>query len=125
MAKITALDRVISYLNPKAGALRARYRKVESVLRETDKRRYAAASVSRRTDGWIATETSPNAEIAPSLHRLRARSRDLVRNNGYASRAIQVILGNVVGAGIIPQPQDPTIDNLWNRWGDALSCDVQ
>jgi len=124
MSKTTALDRVISYFSPKAGANRARYRLLADNLRSIDKRRYEAASVSRRTSGWIANDTSSNTEIAPSLHRLRARSRDLVRNNPYASRAIQVISSNVVGPGIIPQPKNKRIDELWSEWGDTFLCDA-
>ncbi|OGQ23510.1 MAG: phage portal protein [Deltaproteobacteria bacterium RIFCSPLOWO2_02_FULL_44_10] len=123
MSKPTTLDRMISYFNPKAGADRARYRLLEANLRSMEKRRYEAASNSRRTSGWIANDTSSNAEIGTALHRLRARSRDLVRNNPYANRAVQVISSNVVGAGIIPQPKNKRMDELWSAWGDTTLCD--
>lgn len=123
MPKKPWIDRWISYFNPRAGMRRARYRAVEDLFRA--KRRYEAASLGRRTKGWIAPDTGPNAEIKPALSRLRARSRDLVRNNAYASRAIQVISSNVVGTGIIPQPKNKKIDELWNGWGDTLQCDAE
>ncbi|MBI4212053.1 MAG: phage portal protein [Deltaproteobacteria bacterium] len=120
------IDRLISYFNPKAGAKRAHYRAVEDLFQSApSKRRYEAASIGRRTKGWNALDTGPNAEVKPALNRLRARSRDLVRNNSYASRAIQVISANVVGTGIIPQPKNKKIDELWSSWGDTLQCDSE
>lgn len=118
------LDRVISYLSPKSGAERARFRNVQRVFENMEKRRYEAASIGRRTSGWRAGSTGPNAEIGTALVRLRNRSRDLVRNNPHAARAIQAISSNVVGYGIVPNVKDKKLDQLWKTWGDTTECDA-
>jgi lambda family phage portal protein len=118
------LDRVISYFNPRAGAKRVQYRKAQQFLENFGTRRYEGAAKGRRTSGWIASSTGPNSEIAGALTTLRNRSRDLVRNNPYAARAIQAISANVVGPGIIPQiaPKDKKLSEIWNNWGDTSAC---
>jgi capsid protein len=45
--------------------------------------RYVAFAVCE-----LGVRTGANAEIAPALARLRDRSRDLVRNNPYAAKAV-------------------------------------
>ena len=80
------LDKAIGALVPGAGLRRARQRQALAVLT----RAYEGARQSRRTEGWIAGGTGANAEIGTALHRLRDRSRDLVRNNPYASGTLRV-----------------------------------
>ena len=68
-------------------------------------RRYEGAANTNRTAGWVAGAHSANAEIGPALDRLRARSRDLVRNNGWAARAVRYLTTNTVGSvGMVPSP---------------------
>ena len=63
-----------------------------------------------------------------SLIWLRNRSRDLVRNNPYAARAIEELAGNVVGTGIVPRAKtgnaaiDKIIDAEWPFFADQ--CDT-
>lgn len=118
------LDRLISYFSPKAGAQRSQYRNVQKVFDNMSTRRYEGASKGRRTGGWIASSTGPNTEILGGLITLRNRSRDLVRNNPYAARAVQAIASNVVGHGIIPQvsQKNKKILQLWKSWGDETAC---
>lgn len=91
-------------------------------------RGYDGARTGRRTDGWITSGSSANAEIGPALARLRARSRDLVRNNPYAGRIVDVWAANVVGTGIMPQSRtgddrlDAKVDALFARFADE--CDA-
>jgi hypothetical protein len=80
---VTWLDRAIGWVSPKAGLTRVRARAALQLMRA-----YEGASLGRRTSGWRTTGASANTEIAGALPRLRARSRDLVRNNPYARRAI-------------------------------------
>ena len=87
-------------------------------------RRYDAASISRRTSGWMATSTGPNREIGPSLVRLRDRHRDLSRNNPWARRAIQAITNNTIGDGIQAQWLDESSQTLWQRWFATQACDA-
>lgn len=98
MTPSAALDRVIAWLAPEAGLRRLRARAAFEVAL----RAYEGARTDRRTQGWRAGGSSANAEIASSLPRLRARSRQLVRDDPYASRAVSVWAGNAVGTGITP-----------------------
>lgn len=60
-------------------------------------RAFAAARVDRLTAGWMATTNSINNELRGDLDRLRARSRDLSKNNDYARKFKKMFVGNVVG----------------------------
>lgn len=65
---------------------------------------------------------SANAELVPSLARLRNRSRDLVRNNGYMKRALNVFVQNAIGTtGLVPKFKNKRLNKLWKRW--ARKCD--
>lgn len=61
---------------------------------------YDGAARGHRTAGRRIGSTSADREIWTSLIRLRDVHRELVRNNAYAARAVQVIASNVVGTGI-------------------------
>jgi len=57
---------------------------------------------------------------------LRNRSRELVRNNPYAARAMEELAGNVVGTGIVPKAKtgdaaiDKIIDSEWPFFAEAV-----
>ena len=111
------VDKAISWFDPLAGLRRANARHAL----ELSKRAYEGAKLGRRTDGWITSGTSANAEIAGSLPYLRDRARDLVRNNPYANRALATFDGDAVGTGIIARPRsgddksNKTIKTLWDE----------
>jgi lambda family phage portal protein len=87
--------------------------------------RYEGAGVGRRFDGWTTVGAgSANAETYSGLVRIRDRSRDLVRNNWAAARAVSVIANNVVGAGIIPSSTSPGIEAALIKWIDTTLCDA-
>lgn len=119
------LDRLISYLNPAAGQKRAKARYLETTYR----RGFEGASLSRRTDGWFSPSTSADAETDLPLQRLRDRSRQMVRNDTYAARIVQLVASNVVGHGIVPKARhkDPKIAALaqttWKKWAETSACD--
>ena len=91
MTTMTWLDRVAGSVAPAAALRRARNRSALMALT----RAYEGARIGRRTEGWTVAGTSANAEIGTALLRLRDRSRDLVRNNPYASKAVQAVVGNL------------------------------
>lgn len=112
------LDKAISYLAPSLGAKRARARVAISMV----ERAYDGAKSGRRTDGWIASGTSANAEIGPSLSKLRARSRDLCRNNPTAVKIIDALVINAVGTGIAAKLSDAETD--YKAWAESTECDA-
>jgi len=98
------------------------------------KRMYAAAQQSRLTAGWVAGTTSSDTEIRSSLTNLRARSRQLCRDNPHAKRARVLTMNNVIGSGIGLQAQvrssrtelrknvNDAIEDAWKRWSCAEYC---
>lgn len=92
-------------------------------------RKFNGASHGRRTKGWDARSTSANTELLGSLHTLRNRSRELVRNNWAAKKAVKVLRNNIIGKGIRPAPylaskaSDKAVKDLWWRWAESKKCD--
>jgi lambda family phage portal protein len=83
---------------------------------------YDGGRLSDRTSGWRSDSTGPNTEIGPALSLLRDRSRDLVRNNGYASSGLEKLVSYQVGTGIVPRSMtgDADLDGqanaAWEEW---------
>lgn len=117
------LDRIISYLAPTAGLRRIAAR--QSLLRA---RAYEGASTK---DGWIPRRggASANADHAADSRMLRNRARSLVQNNPYARKALDALVANVVGEGLIPESRARTatqrrrIDALWDQWSKQCDAD--
>lgn len=101
-ARANWLDRLLVEVAPGLALRRARARYVYGVISNA-RAEYEGASKGRRMENWRAKATSANTETRRQLSILRDRSRDLVRNNAYASRAVSVIANNTVGAGILGQ----------------------
>ena len=118
---MTVLDDFIGYFSPVSKLSRIRARRAISIMQ----RGYDGAKTGRRSGGWITPSTSANAEIATSLVKLRDRSRDLVRNNPYASKAMRVLVSNSVGVGINPNIKNKKILSLWNQWIKECDADGQ
>lgn len=85
---------------------------------------YDGARHTRRTAGWHANSTGPNAEIIRDLPTLRNRHRDLARNNPWVRRAIQAIVTNTVGPGIRAQWEADERQNRWAAWWESTDCDA-
>ncbi len=97
-------------------------------------RMYAGAKVGRLNGDWNALGTSADSEILTSIRLLRARSRQLVRDNEYAKRAQQLVVNNVIGNGIglqarimnargkLQGKQNDQIEQQWTRWCRARRC---
>lgn len=88
-------------------------------------RAYEAAGQGRRMRNWNASATNADAENQFVLQRLRNRSRDLVRNNPYAARAVDIVVAHQVGYGIEARPNtgsaalDKRVKDLWREWCKA------
>ncbi len=100
----------------------------EYLDRRAERFSYDGAQAGRRTSGWYAPGSDANVELIGSLRWLRDRSRDLVRNNRYATKALEELTGNTVGTGIVPQAMtgdddlNKVIDAEWPYF--ANSCDT-
>ena len=82
-------ERVAQFIAPRQ--LPSRSRQAVSL------RRFDAARVDRLTSEWWTTNTSINEELRSDLDRLRARARDLAKNNDYASKFVGMCQNNIVG----------------------------
>jgi lambda family phage portal protein len=126
--KLTWMDKTVLWFDPYRGAKRianrAMAQQVENTVRSFD-----GASSGRRFKNWRASSTSTNTENRPALSVLRNRARDLVRNEAYARGAVDAIVGNVIGAGIIAHAVAKTAgraknyDMLWLDWAESTDCD--
>lgn len=92
-------------------------------LRNAHKRGFDAASRSNRLSNWKTASTDSDSEVRGSIQIMRNRYRDLMRNNAWAARAIQVIKSNTVGSGILPQFAAKRTQRKWEEWGDTTACD--
>jgi lambda family phage portal protein len=98
---------------------------------------FNAASGGRLTMDWIASILSADQEIKGNMRLLRARARELSRNNPVAKSFLKLLTANVLGEkGIGYQPQvrnnDKTlnaafnskIEDAWSEWGKLGNCTV-
>ena len=83
---------------------------------------YEGATNGRRLGAWTATRDAINSVWYQSADQLVARSRDLVRKDGWAAKAVDEWVCNAVGNGIKPQSLHPAeatkekIQKLWSAW---------
>lgn len=126
MKNRSLFERTIESISPRWARKRAADRVALNLIRK-----YEGASTGRRTDGWVTSGSSANAEIRSSLSMLRARSRQLVRDNPYANRAVGVIVGNMIGYGIMTTPvtrnkaQQKKLAEAWKKWAESTECDAE
>lgn len=127
--KINWLDQAILWAAPRAGTRRIAARAMSENVIETV-RGFEAASRGRRMKNWKPGSLGANTEARPNLGILRDRSRDLIRNEAYARGALDSVVTNVIGAGIIAHAVAKTIgradkfDMLWMEWAESTDCDV-
>lgn len=98
------LDRAINAIAPVYGARRYKARLFQAAAGA-----YVGASRTRRSmSQWNPNIGDANADTLYDLPTLRTRSRDLLRNAPLASGAVNTVVTNVVGTGLLLEPQ---IDN--------------
>mgnify|MGYP000051739311 FL=1 len=97
-------------------------------------RGYAGAQVNRLTGDWVPINTSGDAELVTSLRMLRARSRQVCRDNEHAKNALRIVANNVIGTGVGMQPTvsfgsgtlraniNEQIDAAFEAWKVADRC---
>ncbi|WP_288845410.1 phage portal protein [uncultured Alistipes sp.] len=94
-----------------------------------NRRTFEAADKSRRGKAFRgAKSTGINNEVSGALVTLRDRARHMVRNNGWARRAIEAITKHTIGEGIQPAPDADLatiqqIKKIWTAWAGRTACD--
>lgn len=102
---------------------------------------FAGAQAGRLNDFIFSSIQSPNQEVRGDLRTLRARSRELCRNNPHAKRFLRLLSQNVIGpngirlesqvmlktgknAGQPDEAVNDVIEAAWGDWGRPATCDV-
>lgn len=101
---------------------------------------YAGAAMSRLTAGMSSYSLSANQEAYRSLKTLRARSRELARDNAHAKKFLQMVENNVIGPdGIILQNRaadfvngqwvldkaaNAQIERSWKDWSKRGTAEI-
>jgi len=97
--------------------------------RPPEARRYDAGSKTARMSGWVTPTSDANSSITNPAT-IRARARDLVRNNAWASKGVNVITNNCVGYGIRAQLKAGSqlrtrqAQSIWQQWAETTACDA-
>jgi lambda family phage portal protein len=119
------LDAAIGWFNPQAELRRLQARRAVDIQR----RAYEAARRDHRTASWQTPGSSANAEVTANEELVRNRSRDLVRNNGYAGQIVETFADHVVGTGIVGAPTGlkgrnaKTVAQGWRDWSGECDHD--
>lgn len=135
--RLNALDRVIGYFQPQRAIMRGAARYLLSAASG-----YTAARRDRNaTKGWNARAgASADYDVLPDLDILRARSRDLVRNDPMARSAVTTKVAHVVGMGHVLRPEidakrlgltpeqadawEAEALDIWTDWAWSSDCDI-
>lgn len=99
---------------------------------------HQSGGFGRELARWQPRVVSQDAGFLPDQKTINARSRDLVRNYGYAQSGIQIHIDNIVGAsyklsckvdykllGITPDQADEwaqTVERKFNAWAESIDC---
>ena len=90
---------------------------------------YEASRLARRLKGWNAERRNINALLSAGGEQLRARARQLCRDNPYAANAKASFISAAVGTGIKPSSLvtdgdlKKAIQAAWLRWTDEADAD--
>lgn len=100
-------------------------------------RRFDGATVDRLTSSWMSNNIAIDQELKTDLDRLRARSRDLYKNNEYAAKFGRLVRNNVVGPegftlmaravrddGKLDTADNTAIEAAFWDWCKPRHCDV-
>lgn len=98
---------------------------------------YVGAAINRLTLDWIRSSLSADKELEGDLLRLRARGRDLARNDGYGRRFVKMAQNHIVGprgirlvpcnAMVNGKPRNDLNDAVkaaWERWSKPQFCSL-
>jgi len=112
-----------------------RRRKREEKQISLKQRTFQGASKSRLFSDFSSTSSSADSEIQPNLKVLRARARELARNDSYVARYLNLMVSNVVGKsgirisskarddnGSLDMRANQQIEAAWKEWCHKGIC---
>lgn len=96
---------------------------------------YGAATSGRVAEDWMAQILSADAEMRYVLSTLRARARQLVRDNAHAAGFVHALVDGVLGpdaigvrprvrlaSGELDDAANAALWNAWSTWREAETC---
>ncbi len=105
--------------------------------KRTQRRSYKAAEHTNSNFNWRTTTETEDSAIHKSLVAVRARSRNLARNNPIMKHFLQLLGQNVVGAhgfklqslaktsdGMLDSIKNEAVEVAWKDWGKKENCDL-
>ena len=108
-----------------------------STQEKTAKRNYHAATTGNLFGYWLASNNTADTDIKRDLKTIRARSRELMRNDDYAKRFKRMVKSNTVGNngirlqnrakdsnGSYDKTANDIIEDAFKRWSKKGNCDV-
>jgi lambda family phage portal protein len=135
------LDRAIDSVAPVWGAKRHRARVAIDIM--SDSSFVGASSTHRSLQNWTPRAKSADDDIGSgsALSKLRARSRDLNRNDALAAGIGNTIVLSTIGGGLKLQPKPDwkaaklkteeaanewgdNTSGLWRLWAESTNCDI-
>jgi lambda family phage portal protein len=98
---------------------------------------FNGASASRLTNDWFTSILSADQEVKGNIRLLRARARELSRNNAIAKSYLKILVANVLGEkGVgyqaqvrnnsdeLNKPFNEKIEKAWSEWAKKGNCTV-
>lgn len=97
---------------------------------------FSGGQMNRYTEDWTPFVQSPRQEIAYVLTTLRARARQLVKDNSHATGFLTELANNVIGPegimlqakittatkGVLHRGVNDAIEGSWKEWGMPENC---
>lgn len=110
---------------------------IKRAQKKRQKRNFAAANSGNLYSSWIANNSVADIDIKRDLQTIRARSRELMRNDDYAKRFKRMVKSNVVGNrgiklqnkakdknGNLDKQANDIIEEAFKKWSKKGVCDV-
>lgn len=136
--KLSAVDKVVTFFNPRAGMQRIAARAALSALQTTGY--ITGGSPKRSMRAWFPSLKSADEDTIPSHSASVASSRDLVMNTPLAVAPLKRIRTNVVGGGLVLQSRvdreylkltddkadewEKQAEREFNLWAGSQFCDM-
>lgn len=128
----SGIDQLIGVVSPQTALRRTLSRKTLNRSIDGTSKRFSAAKINRLTGDWYPASASQNSLLASGGATIRGRTRQLVRDFPYFSRAAKSLVNYVVGDGMtlqarvmgadgkVDQSTCQKIEDAWARWCERV-----
>lgn len=136
---MNVVDKIIEFVNPKAGLNRTIARKQTEIL-NSGYSHHGASRNKNSLKGWNSYSSTARNDINDNIDDLRERSRDLYMGAPIGTAAIKTMRTNVVGAGLTLKPNidykflgmtkeeaeqwQDAVKREFGYYADSVNCDI-